>query len=141
MKEQQVVGDLQKAADDKRRRPERGRSHKGSDRARLPIASTGATAARSASLTGIESDILADGSLDYRPEVLARFDFLVASVHSGFRLGRDERKARAAARTVYSDEIRRIHAVLTVVGGKIVYGEGDFASIPPASRYWSCLAA
>jgi DNA polymerase (family 10) len=35
---------------------------------------------------GIESDILADGSLDYADDVLARFDFVVASVHSRFRL-------------------------------------------------------
>jgi DNA polymerase (family X) len=35
---------------------------------------------------GIESDILEDGSLDYPDEVLARFDFVVASVHSRFRL-------------------------------------------------------
>ena len=40
-------------------------------------------------LKGIESDILADGSLDYPPEVLERFDFVVASVHSRFRLSRD----------------------------------------------------
>ncbi len=31
---------------------------------------------------GIESDILGDGSLDYPEEVLASFDFIVASVHS-----------------------------------------------------------
>lgn len=31
---------------------------------------------------GIESDILGDGSLDYPVEVLASFDFVVASVHS-----------------------------------------------------------
>ena len=37
-------------------------------------------------LKGIESDILEDGSLDYPDEVLARFDFVVASVHSRFRL-------------------------------------------------------
>ena len=41
-------------------------------------------------LKGIESDILADGSLDYPAEVLARFDFVVASVHGRFRLDRDE---------------------------------------------------
>jgi DNA polymerase (family X) len=45
-------------------------------------------------LKGIESDILADGSLDYPPEVLARFDFVVASVHGRFRLGRDEQTKR-----------------------------------------------
>ncbi|MGE5510591.1 MAG: PHP domain-containing protein [Bacteroidota bacterium] len=45
-------------------------------------------------LTGIESDILADGSLDYPPEVRARFDFVVASVHGRFRLGREEQTQR-----------------------------------------------
>lgn len=33
-------------------------------------------------LKGIESDILPDGSLDYDPEVLKTFDYIVASVHS-----------------------------------------------------------
>ena len=33
-------------------------------------------------LKGIESDILGDGSLDYSEEILSRFDFVVASVHS-----------------------------------------------------------
>ena len=31
---------------------------------------------------GIESDILGDGSLDYPDEILSRFDYVVASVHS-----------------------------------------------------------
>ena len=31
---------------------------------------------------GIESDILSDGSLDYPDEVLAKFDFIVSSIHS-----------------------------------------------------------
>jgi DNA polymerase (family 10) len=35
---------------------------------------------------GIESDILRDGSLDYDDEVLGGFDYVVASVHSQFRL-------------------------------------------------------
>jgi DNA polymerase (family X) len=33
---------------------------------------------------GIESDIRPDGSLDYSPDELARFDFVIASVHSSF---------------------------------------------------------
>lgn len=36
--------------------------------------------------SGIESDILNDGSLDYPDEVLKSFDFIVASVHSGLRM-------------------------------------------------------
>ena len=45
-------------------------------------------------LKGIESDILVDGALDYPREVLERFDFIVASVHSRFRLGREEQTKR-----------------------------------------------
>ncbi len=37
---------------------------------------------------GIESDILPDGSLDYPDDVLARFDFVVASVHGQFKMDR-----------------------------------------------------
>jgi DNA polymerase (family 10) len=37
---------------------------------------------------GIESDILADGSLDYPDDVLDRFDFVVASIHGRFKLDR-----------------------------------------------------
>jgi len=40
---------------------------------------------------GIESDILGDGSLDYAPETLASFDFIVASVHSNLKM--DEQRA------------------------------------------------
>jgi DNA polymerase (family 10) len=43
---------------------------------------------------GIESDILADGSLDYPDDVLATFDFVVASVHSRFRLEPQEQTGR-----------------------------------------------
>ncbi len=42
---------------------------------------------------GIESDILGDGSLDYPDEILAKFDFVVASVHSNLKM--DEEKATA----------------------------------------------
>ncbi|NLC76335.1 MAG: DNA polymerase/3'-5' exonuclease PolX [Clostridia bacterium] len=46
---------------------------------------------------GIEADIKADGSLDYDDEILALFDFVIASVHSNFRAGVDltERLLRA----------------------------------------------
>ena len=43
---------------------------------------------------GIESDILIDGSLDYDDETLAGFDFVVASIHSGFTMGRREMEER-----------------------------------------------
>jgi len=39
---------------------------------------------------GIESDILKDGSLDYETDILAEFDFVVASVHTGFSMTETE---------------------------------------------------
>jgi DNA polymerase (family 10) len=45
-------------------------------------------------LKGIESDILSDGSLDYPDHILARFDFVIASIHSRFRLDRERQTAR-----------------------------------------------
>ncbi|WP_018319054.1 DNA polymerase/3'-5' exonuclease PolX [Bradyrhizobium sp. WSM2793] len=51
-------------------------------------------------LKGIESDILADGSLDYPDDVLEGFDFVVASIHGRFKLDRNaqtERLLRAIA--------------------------------------------
>ncbi|MEN9838925.1 MAG: hypothetical protein RL177_404, partial [Bacteroidota bacterium] len=38
---------------------------------------------------GIESDILTDGSLDYPDEILAGFDFIIASVHSSLDMAPD----------------------------------------------------
>ncbi|KAB3529788.1 DNA polymerase/3'-5' exonuclease PolX [Alkaliphilus pronyensis] len=38
---------------------------------------------------GIESDILADGSLDYRDDVLETFDYVIASIHSHFNMDSD----------------------------------------------------
>tara|TARA_R110002051_G_scaffold189819_2_gene258987 strand:- start:472 stop:2175 length:1704 start_codon:yes stop_codon:yes gene_type:complete len=43
---------------------------------------------------GIESDILTDGSLDYSDEVLATFDYVVASVHSGLSMDINKATAR-----------------------------------------------
>jgi DNA polymerase (family 10) len=45
---------------------------------------------------GTECDILADGTLDYPDEILAGFDYVVASVHSGFNMPRDAMTARLA---------------------------------------------
>jgi DNA polymerase (family 10) len=47
-------------------------------------------------LKGIESDILSDGSLDYPDEVLARFDFVIASVHSALNMS----EAKATERII-----------------------------------------
>jgi DNA polymerase (family 10) len=45
---------------------------------------------------GIESDILPDGSLDYDDDILKLFDFVIASVHSNFKM----EKARMTERII-----------------------------------------
>jgi DNA polymerase (family 10) len=45
-------------------------------------------------LRGTESDILADGSLDYPDRVLEQFDVIIASVHSRYRMNEDQMTAR-----------------------------------------------
>ena len=71
---------------------------------------------------GIESDILSDGSLDYDDDLLARFDFVVASVHSQFNLSRDAMTARI---------VRAIeHPAATIVGhltGRLLLNREGYA--------------
>ncbi len=70
-------------------------------------------------LTGIEVDILEDGSLDQEPELLAQLDIVVASVHSKLRMPGAEMTPRmiAAIRNPHMD-------VLGHCTGRIVVGRG-----------------
>ncbi|MCC8426674.1 DNA polymerase/3'-5' exonuclease PolX [Mucilaginibacter sp. UR6-11] len=43
---------------------------------------------------GIESDILNDGSLDYPDEILKKFDFVVASVHTNLKMSEEKATER-----------------------------------------------
>jgi DNA polymerase (family X) len=45
-------------------------------------------------LKGVEADILADGALDYGPDVLDRFDFVIGSIHSRFGMSEAEMTRR-----------------------------------------------
>jgi DNA polymerase (family 10) len=48
-------------------------------------------------LKGVEADILQDGRVDFDDAVLARLDFVIASVHSRFNMGSAEMTARMLA--------------------------------------------
>jgi DNA polymerase (family 10) len=39
---------------------------------------------------GTEADIIADGTVDYSDDVLASFDFVIASIHSRFNMTEEE---------------------------------------------------
>ncbi|MER6346923.1 PHP domain-containing protein [Streptomyces sp. NPDC001595] len=70
-------------------------------------------------LTGIECDILDDGSLDQEPELLDRLDVVVVSVHSKLRMD-----ARAMTRRMVR-AVRDPHAdVLGHCTGRLVTGRG-----------------
>ncbi len=69
------------------------------------IAGLGETLAPFRLLSGIEVDILADGTLDQSPELLARLDVVVASSHSELRMPAAAMTARmlAAIRNPHTD--------------------------------------
>ncbi|MEU5122486.1 PHP domain-containing protein [Streptomyces asoensis] len=70
-------------------------------------------------LTGIECDILDDGSLDQEPELLERLDVVVVSVHSKLRMD-----SRAMTRRMVN-AVRDPHAdVLGHCTGRLVTGKG-----------------
>ena len=71
-------------------------------------------------LKGIESDILADGALDYPDDVLERFDFVVASIHGRFKLDRKtqtDRLAPGRLKPAYDDP-RPHDRTTTACGGR-----------------------
>jgi putative hydrolase len=85
-------------------------------------------------LTGIEVDILEDGSLDQEPELLDRLDVVVASVHSKLRMPAPEmtRRLLTAIADPHMD-------VLGHVTGRIVRGRGRPESeFDPAAVFAAC---
>ncbi|MEJ8672324.1 PHP domain-containing protein [Streptomyces sp. MS1.AVA.1] len=70
-------------------------------------------------LTGIECDILEDGSLDQEPELLERLDVVVVSVHSKLRMD-----ARSMTRRMVA-AVRSPHAdILGHCTGRLITGQG-----------------
>jgi len=72
-------------------------------------------------LAGTECDIRRDGTLDYPDEVLAQLDFVVAAVHSGFKLDADSMTARIidAMHNPYVDAIA--HPTGRIIGKRDPY--------------------
>jgi putative hydrolase len=83
-------------------------------------------------LSGIEVDILDDGALDQEPELLARLDVVVASVHSHLRMPAKEMTERmvAAVRNPLVD-------VLGHCTGRLITGRGRPESTFDAERVFT----
>ena len=77
-------------------------------------------------LTGIEVDILEDGALDQREDLLARLDMVVASVHSQLRMPAGPMTARmvAAVRNPHVDVLG--HCTGRMLGGRTKRPESAF---------------
>ncbi|GAA2260032.1 PHP domain-containing protein [Streptomyces ruber] len=87
-------------------------------------------------LTGIECDILDDGSLDQEPELLERLDVVVVSVHSKLRM-----PARPMTRRMVA-AVRDPHAdVLGHCTGRLVTGRGRPESEFDAEEVFAACAA
>jgi putative hydrolase len=78
-------------------------------------------------LTGIEVDILDDGTLDQKPSLLARLDVVVASVHSKLRMPSAEMTPRmvAAISNPHTDILGHCTGRL-ITGGRGTRPESDF---------------
>jgi putative hydrolase len=78
-------------------------------------------------LSGIEVDILDDGSLDQEPELLARLDVVVASVHSKLKMDSEAMTRRMvnAVANPHTDVLGHCTGRL-VTGGRGTRGESQF---------------
>lgn len=68
-------------------------------------------------LTGIEVDILPDGTLDQTPELLCQLDVVVASVHSELRMPEAEMTDRMVAAIAHPDTMVLGHCTGRLIGG------------------------
>lgn len=90
-------------------------------------------------LAGTEVDIRQDGTLDYSDELLAKLDFVVASVHSGFKQDRETLTSRVI-KAMQNPRVRVIgHPTGRLLGDRDPY-ELDFdAVMKEAARTRTCL--
>jgi DNA polymerase (family 10) len=90
-------------------------------------------------LAGTEADIRQDGTVDYPDELLSRLDFVVASLHSGFKQDRETLTARVV-RAMQNPYVRVIgHPTGRLLGDRDAY-ELDFDEImKEAVRTHTCL--
>ncbi|MFF4231965.1 PHP domain-containing protein [Streptomyces sp. NPDC001820] len=87
-------------------------------------------------LTGIECDILADGSLDQEPELLGELDLVVVSVHSELRM-----KSTDMTRRMVKAVQNPLADVLGHCTGRLVTGKGRPESQFDAEEVFAACAA
>ena len=84
---------------------------------------------------GIESDILQDGQLDYSDDVLASFDFVIASIHSGFQMSETSMTERIC-KTLSNPYVTMLgHPTGRLLLGREAYPLNMTKILETASRY------
>jgi DNA polymerase (family 10) len=90
-------------------------------------------------LAGTEADIRQDGAIDYPDELLAKLDFVVASVHSGFNQDREKLTMRVV-RAMQNPYVRVIgHPTGRLLGDREPYALDLDAVMKEAARTRTCL--
>jgi len=79
-------------------------------------------------LTGIEANVLPDGSLDLPDELLARLDVVIAAVHSHFRISREEMTKRLVRAIQYEHVDVLAHPTGRKIGERPGY-EADWDAV------------
>lgn len=88
---------------------------------------------------GVESDILANGSLDYADDILRSFDYVVGSVHSAFSLPEKEQTQRLI-RAVSHPRITMLgHATGRLLLQREGYAVDARAVIDAAAEHGTCV--
>lgn len=90
-------------------------------------------------LKGTECDILKDGSLDFSDEVLAKLEFVIASIHSNFNLSMKEQTQRVlrAIANPYVDILG--HSTGRILLGRAGYELDMDAMIDAAAQHETCI--
>ena len=90
-------------------------------------------------LAGSEVNVLPDGSLDYDDDLLAQLDWVVASVHTSFRLGEEEMTARVIAAIEHPHVDAIGHPTGRLIGRREPYALDVDRVIEAAARTGTCL--
>jgi len=90
-------------------------------------------------LAGSEVNVLPDGSLDYDDDLLAQLDWVVASVHTSFRLGEEEMTGRVIAAIEHPHVDAIGHPTGRLIGRREPYALDVDRVIEAAARTGTCL--
>lgn len=88
---------------------------------------------------GIESDVAPNGRLDYEDQILDRFDFVIAAVHSHFNMTEDEMTGRICAALAHPRTTMLAHPTGRLLLSREPYAVNMLKVIETAAQYGKIL--